>query len=471
MPLDLTRLTIVEAARLIEKKALSPVELVGASLERIQRLNPKLNAYLTVMADSAMQAAQQAEREIQQGRYRGPLHGIPVSLKDLYYTRGVRTTAGSRIMADFVPDYDATVTTRLREAGAVIVGKAHMHEFAMGATTNNPHYGPCHNPWKLDRIPGGSSGGSGAAIAARTDLASLGSDTGGSIRLPAAVCGVVGLKPTYGRVSRHGVVPLSWSLDHAGPLTRTAADAALVLQAIAGHDPKDSSSADIPVSDYPRALDGNIKGLRVGIPREYFWDELDPDVEQAVRRAIGVLGELGCAVEEVSLPTMPYAAAAGSLISWAEAATFHERWLRTRAGDYGVDVRNRLEQASMELAVHYIKAQRVRRQITEELVKALQRVDVLVAPTAPIPAPRIGATTIQVRGVSTDVLLLLSKLTRPFNLSGQPAVSVPCGFSRDGLPVAFQVAGRHFDEATVLKVADAYQRATDWHARVPPLAG
>ena len=465
--MELTGLTIQEASGLLEAKTLSPLELVRASLERIHELNPKLNAYITVMADSALEAASTAEAEIQRGDYRGPLHGVPVSLKDLYYTNGTRTTAGSKILAHFVPEYDATVSARLRDAGAVIVGKTNMHEFASGAA-DNPHYGAVKNPWNLDHITGGTSAGSGAAVAAWTDLASMGSDTGGSVRVPAALCGVVGLKPTYGLVSRYGIVPGSWSLDHTGPLTRTAADAAIVLRAVAGYDANDPSSAHVPIPDYLEALDGDVRGLRVGVPKEYFWEGLDAEVETLVSGAIATLGELGCVTQEVSLPAVRHSPDASVLIAAGEVASVHHEWLRTRPEDYGEDVLIQYQQASMEPAVHYIKAQQVRRRITEELQGAFEKVDLLVTPSVGFPAPRAEEERNRSKNkVSRETPY--GRLFRPFNLSGHPAVSVPCGFTKAGLPTAFQLVGGYFREAAILNAAHAYQGVTDWHLRVPAI--
>ncbi|MBI4337166.1 MAG: Asp-tRNA(Asn)/Glu-tRNA(Gln) amidotransferase subunit GatA [Chloroflexi bacterium] len=464
---DLTRLSIIEAAGLVKQRKLSPVELVRAHLDRIERLNPKLNAFITVMGDSALREARKAEREVQQGKYRGPLHGIPVSLKDLYWTKGVRTTAGSKIMADFVPTEDCTVVSRFKKAGAVIVGKNHLHEFAIGGTGINPHYPTARNPWDLERITGGSSSGSGAAIASGMTLASMGSDTGGSIRIPAALCGVVGLKATYGRVSKYGVVTLSWSLDHAGPLTRTVADTAAVLRAIAGYDPKDPSTARVRVPDYLAALRGDLRGLRVGLPRDHFFNDVDPEVSQAVHRAVAVLGELGCSVQEVSLPSFRFSAATGTSIAMAEAIAFHEPWLRDRPQDYGADVRDRLEAAMVLTATQYVKAQQLRRVMQREMQAALAQVDVIVSPTCPGTAPLIKKPMVKIGDREQSAASVIGVLTRPCDYTGTPAVSVPCGFDSRGLPIGLQIMGRAWDEATVLKAAHAYEQATEWHQRWP----
>lgn len=464
---ELPRLTIREASTLIQRGELSPLELVETTLERIGRLNPKVNAYITVMTEEALEAAKRAEQAVAKRKWPGPLCGIPVSLKDLFATKGVRTTAGSKILADWVPDYDATVTARLRRAGAVIIGKANLHEFAAGPTNNNLHYGPARNPWDRERIPGGSSGGSAAAVAASMCLGSMGTDTGGSVRLPASLCGVVGLKPTYGRVSRFGIFPLSWSLDHAGPIARTVEDCALMLQATAGYDPRDPSSANVPVPDYTKGLDGDIRGLRVGVPREFWFEEATEQVGGLVRKAIQVLEELGASVEEVSIPSVVHSPL-GLVISWSESASIHEEWIRARPEDYDPDVLKRFQTGSLYLATHYIKAQRVRALLQSDFQQALERADVILSPTSPVTAPRIGDKTVTIKGRARTVTLVLARLTRPYNLVGLPAITVPCGFSA-GLPVGLQIAGRAFDEATVLRVAYAYEQAAGWHLTWPPI--
>ncbi|MBI1886054.1 MAG: Asp-tRNA(Asn)/Glu-tRNA(Gln) amidotransferase subunit GatA [Chloroflexi bacterium] len=453
---ELQALTLAEAARLIAGRELSPRELTEECLERIEAVEPKLNAFITVTADEALEAARRAEGAIAAGEYRGPLHGIPVGLKDLFATRGVRTTAGSKIMADHVPDEDATVVRRLKEAGAVIVGKLNLHEFAFGATSVNPHYGPVRNPWDTGRIAGGSSGGSAAAVAAGECLAALGTDTGGSIRIPSSLCGIVGLKPTYGRVSRYGVVPLSWALDHVGPMCRTVEDAALVLGAIAGADPLDPSAADVVVPRFESRLDGDVKGLRLGVPREYFFDNVDAEVEAAVRGAVAVLEELGASVREVSLPHLEATPHAVNAIMLPEALAYHQAWLKERPGDYGEDVRLRLELGATYPAVHYVQAQRTRSLIVEEWGRVFEEIDLLVTPATPIPAAAIGEAEL-------TTTLALIRFTNPFNLSGQPAVSLPCGLTKTGLPIGLQLVGRWWDEATVLRAAHAYERANQWH--------
>ncbi len=468
MDADLAFRPITALAADLRRKALSPTELTKDCLSRIHRHNGRLNAYLTVTADEALRDAAEADREIAAGRHRGPLHGIPFSLKDLFATCGVRTTAGSKILADWVPKEDAHVVVRLKKAGAVIVGKTHMHEFAYGVSNDNPHYGPARNPWDPDRIPGGSSGGSAAAVAAGLCAGTLGTDTGGSIRIPSALCGLVGLKPTYGRTSRHGVVPLCWSLDHVGPLARTAADAAAILQAIAGHDPKDPASARVPVPDYSAGLGGGVKGLALGVPRDFFFDRLDPEVRAAVDAALKTLEGLGARLVPVSLPHTKYVPAISFGIQVPEAFAYHEKTLRTRAHEYGADVRTRLEVGRYISAAHYLKAQRARRLVMEDFRRMFQTVQAILTPIVPIPATPIGANTVTMEGKSIDVRGALTGFARSFNVTGLPAATVPCGFTAGGLPIALQVAGRPFDEATVLRIVHAYEQAAGWSGRRPP---
>jgi aspartyl-tRNA(Asn)/glutamyl-tRNA(Gln) amidotransferase subunit A len=460
---DLTRLTIAAAAARIRARELSPVELTEACLSRIEAVDGRLNAFITITGDEALAAARAAEDEIAAGKYRGPLHGIPVALKDLFAVAGVRTTAGSKILAGNVSREDSDAAARLKAAGAVILGKLNLHEFAFGATGVNPHYGPARNPWDTERITGGSSSGSGAAVAAGECLAALGTDTGGSIRIPASLCGVVGLKPTFGRVSRWGVIPLSWSLDHVGPLTRTTEDAAIVLQAIAGRDPLDASSAEEPVPDYRAALAGGVEGLRVGVPREFFFEGVDAEIEAAVRKAIGALEVLGARVEEVSLPRIAEAPAAIVAIMLPEATAYHQGWLAARPDDYGEDVRYRLEMGALYPAVACVQAQRFREMMVEAWRREVfTRVDVLATPTTMVTAPLI-------EDGGLDATFALIRLTNPLNLLGVPAMSLPCGFATQGLPIGLQLAGRWFDETTVLRAARAYEQATGWHTRAPPL--
>lgn len=466
---ELAQLTITEAAQLVEQGKASPVELVDSTLERIERLEPKLNAFITVMADQARRDARRLTNELARGRRRGPLHGIPLSLKDLYYTKGVPTTAGSKVMADFVPDHDATTTARLKRAGGIIVGKNNLHEFAPGSTNNNAHYGPCHNPWLHGRIPGGSSGGSGAAVSAGMTMGTMGTDTAGSIRIPSCMCNLVGIKPTYGRVSRYGVVPLSWSLDHAGPMTRTVEDNAIMLQALAGYDRNDPSSLRVPVPDYSADLATGVRGLKVGLPKE-IWDmEFDPEVAGLVRRAVGVLEELGAEVREMSLPLAEASSYAANLISRSESSAIHEEWLVEHGADYGDNVRGRLQMGAAVTAVDYIKAQRVKTLVQQEFGKALEEFDVLASPTCPIPAHGIDEDPTVPMGRPFEGQGMMTLYTRPFDVSGQPAITVPCGFTAEGLPAGLQLAGPWLGEGLLFRVANAYEKATEWHLRRPPV--
>ena len=466
---DLCFLTIGEASELIRGRQLSPVELTTAHLERIDRIEPSLNSFITLLADDAIGEARSAEEQIAAGEYLGPLHGIPVGLKDLYFTKGIRTTVGTRILRDFVPEYDAAVTERFREAGAVLLGKLQMHEFALGATSVNPHDGPAHNPWDLGRITGGSSGGSGSAVAAGQCMAALGSDTGGSIRIPSGLCGIVGLKPTFGRVSRHGVYPLSWSLDTVGPMTRSVHDSAIVLNALAGHDPRDPSSTDVPTEDFTADIDAGLNGVSVGIPEEFFYDVIDPEVAEAVNAAAGILAELGASVERCSIPALRYSLAISSTILITEAAETLFDKLRDRPDDIGQDVRARLYLGALTPAVDYIKAQRARTAYNEQMDQAMREFDILLAPTTAVGAPGIDQEVVEVGGKTENALSLMSRLTRPFNLTGQPTISLPCGFTSDGLPIGLQLAGRRWEESTVLRAAHAYEQATEWHTRRPSI--
>jgi len=464
---DLAYASLAELGRQVRARALSPVTLLEAILDRIERCRA-LNAFITVTAEEARTQATQAEREIATGRYRGPLHGIPISLKDLIDTEGVRTTCGSRIFADRVPAHDATVAARLRAAGAILLGKANLHEFAFGVTTNNPHFGPARNPWRPDRIPGGSSGGSGAAVAAGCGPVSIGTDTGGSIRIPAALCGVVGLKPTYGRVSRYGVLPLSWTLDHIGPLTRTVEDAALVLQAIAGPDPRDPTTLGQAVPEFTGGLGRLPAGARLGVVADEYHSEMAPDVRSEFRAALEVLAGLGLELEDVEFPHPSEARTAAATVLFAEASSVHERWLPDRAGEYGADTLALIRQGAFLTAAQYLRAQRVRALILREAGALLERVTALVLPTLPVVAPEIGQTAVSLGGRPTDVRAALTRFVRNINFMGYPAISVPCGFGADGLPVGLQIIGRANDEPTVLAIAHAYEQGTPWHTRRPP---
>lgn len=468
MTTDLTQLDITQAADLLRTRQLSSLELTRAYLQRIERLNPRLRAYITVMPDEAEREARQADTEIAASTYRGPLHGVPLGIKDLFDVSGVPTTFGSKILEHNVAAQDAAVVARLKQAGAVILGKHNLHEFAFGITSENPHFGAVRNPWNTDRIPGGSSGGTAAGVAGGLCAAGIGSDTGASIRAPASFCGVVGLKPTYGRVSRVGGLPLAWSLDHAGPITRSVADCASVLQAIAGHDPSDPGSADVPVPDFSAQLNAGISGLRLGVPREYFFEVVEPEVDKLVRAAIDVLAGLGARVEEVSLPHVMHAQVAGNVIMSTEAAAWHATWLRERPEDYGSDVLARIRGGQLIRAVDYLASQQMRTLIQADFRQAFERVDVVVSPTVPLVAPPIGRTLEAGGPLNVAPRSIANRDTVPCNLTGMPAISVPCGFS-DGLPVGLQIMAPAFAEPLLLRVAAAYESASPWRAERPPI--
>jgi aspartyl-tRNA(Asn)/glutamyl-tRNA(Gln) amidotransferase subunit A len=444
----------------IRSRVLSPVEITDTYLDRIENTDTRLRAYITVTADHARAAAKAAEQEIMGGKWRGPFHGVPIALKDLCYTRGIRTTGGSKILAEFVPDFDCTIWARLAQAGAVLLGKLNLHEFASGATSANPHWGICRNPYNLECIPGGSSGGSAAAIVAHSAAATIGTDTGGSIRIPAAFCGCVGFKQTWSRVSRYGVMPLADSMDHAGPITRTVRDAALMLQVIAGYDPNDATSSHEPVPDYTSALGNGIKGTRIGAIKQLI-EGVSGEVSGSFQAAVRELARLGAEVEEVSIPALEQASVIATNIMFGEAAEFHEQWMRTRPQDYGPDVRRTLEAGMLLPAINYVRAQRARAALIAELLSALEGRIALVAPTATIPAPLIGTGSrpTMPNGEIVDLVSAVLRFTAPFNLTGQPALALPTGLSSDGLPLSMQVIGRPFDEVSVLQVAAAYEVA------------
>lgn len=467
MPEALISHPIHQLAPLLEKKEISPVELFNEAIERIHRLQPKLNSYITITEEEGRKAATEAESEIRKGQYRGPLHGIPISIKDLFATRGVRTTAGSKVLSQWIPDYDATAVARLRQSGMVLVGKTNMHEFAYGVTNDNPHYGPARNPWDPTRVPGGSSGGSAAAVASSQCSASLGSDTGGSIRTPAAVCGVVGLKPTFGRVSRYGAIPLAWSLDHVGPLTKSVEDAAIMLAAMAGADPKDPSTSSRPIVDYRNGMQGSIRGLRLGVPRQYFFEHVDPEIQKLVSAAIHELESIGATRVDVDIPALENCAAMEAHITLAEATSYHEPYLKKQPDDYGPTVQTNLEAGRYLLATDYVKSQRARTLLQRNFNEAFKRAEVIVSPTLPALPPLVGEVLVQSGDLQEHVIDAFLRFNIPYDLIGFPAISLPCGLSASGLPVGLQIAGRAFDEVTILRVASSYEQSTTWHAAHP----
>jgi aspartyl-tRNA(Asn)/glutamyl-tRNA(Gln) amidotransferase subunit A len=458
---DLPTASLWTVSELVRTKKVSPKELTAACLARIQRLNPILNAFITVTAEQAMTDAQLAEAEIMKGRWRGPLHGIPVGLKDLFDTAGVRTTAASAFFADRVPTGDAEVVRRLKAAGAVIVGKQNMHEFAFGATSAASHFGAVHNPWNRDYVAGGSSGGSAAAVAASLCYGALGSDTGGSIRQPASFCGVVGLKPSYGRVSTRGAIPLSWSLDHVGPLTRTVLDAAVLLQAIAGYDAQEATSVDRPVPVFTAAVKRGATSLRVGVPREFFFTALHPEVETALEQALAVLSRLTAGVQDVVIPVSPNV---NTTVMPAEAFAFHAARVREAPQMFQPAVLGRLRQGEGIDTPTYIERRRELDRLRQAAPGLFAHVDLLVTPTVPV----LPVLIANARDDEVSVALY-ARNTRPFNSYGLPAVSVPCGFTKNGFPIGLQIVGPPWGEESVLRLAHVYEQATDWQTRHPLL--
>ena len=438
--------------------------MTAKAIARIDRLNSSLCTFITITADYATMRARQAETELSAGRDRGPLHGIPIAVKDLFAMRGVRTTAGSKIFENLVPDFNSAVVERLEAAGAVILGKLNMHELAYGISSANPHYGAVRNPWDLERSPGGSSGGSGAAVAAQIVYGAMGSDTGGSIRIPAAFCGTVGLKPTYGRVSRYGVLPLGYSLDHMGPLTRSVRDAAIFLNAIAGRDRRDETSSRRPVIDFIPEDGCSLRGMRIGFPENFYFERIDADVESSVRGAIARAASMGAELKPILVPDIAALNAVGQVTLLAEASAIMEPHLENR-NRFGADVLSRLDQGRLIPATDYINAQRVRRRLRTEFEKLWKEVDCFLTPTTPNTAPRIGENTVRLGGRDEDSRIAATRLVRGINVLGLPALSIPCGLSGAGLPVGLQIVGPPFEEATILKVGAALE---DGGVGIPP---
>ena len=461
---ELPFLTASQLSNLIETKEISPVEATEAYLDRIEEVDPKLNSYITITWEQAFESARQAEQEIAAGKHRGPLHGVPMAVKDQFNTAGVLTTGGSRILKDNVPSEDATVIAKLKEAGAVMLGKLNMSEFAMAEIYNHP-YGTPRNPWDLERNPGTSSSGSGAATAAFLCSTSLGEDTGGSIRGPANFSGLVGLRPTHGRVSRYGVLGGSWSMDTVGPISRSVEDAAITIQAIAGYDTKDTYSWDVPVPDYRSALTGDIQGIKMGVIQERMDSpNLDPEFRETVAKAISVLGELGASSEDVSIPLAPNAGALTMSILNVEWANLHRPLFEPNFDELDHNNKIRFLTGSIIPAQAYYKAQKIRAVLRQQILDALEKVDVLVLPTGPVTAPPVESVPgIESKEHSLTGLAGRISFTGPFNLAGTPAISVPCGFSAAGMPMGLQIVGKPFDEETVLRVAHAYEQNTDSH--------
>jgi len=452
---DLAGLSIKQAADLLRRKAATPVDLTQACLQRIDQLNPRVNAYITVTHEQALAAAHEMADEQRRGKWRGPLHGIPIALKDNIDTAGIRTTAASELFKDRIPTEDAEVARRLKNAGAILLGKTNLHEFAYGTTSAVTYFHPVHNPWALDRIPGGSSGGSAAATSADLCLASLGTDTGGSVRIPSSFCGVVGFKPTYGRVSCRGVIPLSWTLDHVGPISKTVEDAALMLDVIAGYDQMDPASAEAPVPEYTRALTMPVAKLRLGLPRSPYFEGLDPEVQKAVEAAIDVLAKLTAGASDVTLP-----ATTGLNLIGPEAYAYHSKWIAESPNLYQPPTRAILQRSADSKAPAYADSLHKVYLLRREIQKTFSTVDLLITPTMPLPPVTIAATPAQ---------SATTRNTSPFDVYGLPALSLPCGFTSAGLPIGLQISGAPFAEPTVLALAHAYEQATEWHKRRPPL--
>lgn len=468
---DLAYLSAARLAALVKERRVSPVELVKIYLERIDRFDSRLRAYITVLPEAALEAARKAEAAVMRGESLGPLHGVPYAVKDQFATAGVRTTLGSRILERHVPVEDATVVARLNEAGGVLLGKLNLTEFALGGTQRFP-FGQPRNPWNVDHDPGGSSSGSGIAVAAALCAASLGEDTGGSVRTPASWCGVVGLRPTWGRVSRHGSFPLSWSMDTAGPLTRTVEDAALLIQVVAGHDPRDPFTSRRPSPECSSTIGRGVRGLRIGVIRELtLGEETNTEVRAAVTAAAGRLQGLGATVDEVSVPLVPLAGAVFMALADSDGAGLHQPWLRARPMDYDQGTRRRLLTASLIPTATYQQAARARALIRAQLRGALVPYDLLVCPTAHQAAPPIttGRAAITTRQDVAGRFFTRRSYVAPASLAGIPAISIPCGFTRDGLPIGLQLLGRPFDEATLLRAAYAYEHDTEWSRRRPAL--
>lgn len=460
---DLLQLGISDVLGQIRTRKLSPVELVRSYLERIEKLNPTLNVYLTVMAEGALAAAKAAEQAVMNGEALGPLHGVPVALKDNCDVAGVRMTAGTKFLRENVSGADSEVVARLQNAGAIVLGKLHMHEWAIGATTRNPHFGPCRNPWDPQRIPGGYSGGSGAALAADMTLAAIGTDTGGSVRIPAALNGVSGLRPTVGRVSIRGVVPVSWTFDTVGPMARRVEDVAYLLQVMAGYDPAEPTSIDVPVPDYFVDLRTGVRNLRIGLLAGHFLTEPEPTVATAVQQATQVFASLGAQVEEVELIGAADMIDRMSELILTDAAAFHRASMAERPGDFGQDVLTRLQRGAAVTGTQYALARQEQRRWQRYIEQVFSRYDLLLAPTCGMAAPPIEESD----GVETT--RRLTRFCYPLNLALVPVISIPCGFTPEGMPLSVQLAARHWQEALVLRAAWAYQQATDWHLRRPVL--
>jgi aspartyl-tRNA(Asn)/glutamyl-tRNA(Gln) amidotransferase subunit A len=463
-------MSLTAVARAIADKKISSHEATRSCLHRIAQWQPRLNAFMALEAEQALKAADEADAALAKGNAKGVLHGVPLAHKDMYYEAGKVVTCGSKIRRDFVATTTATALQRIKDAGTVRLGTLQMAEFAYGPTGHNAHYGPVRNPWNVDHITGGSSSGSGSAVAARLTFAALGSDTGGSVRMPAHFCGVTGLKTTVGRVSRAGAMPLSQSLDTVGPLAQSAEDCALLMGLMAGADPEDSTAATVPVPDYIAATKGSLRGLRIGVPTAFYVDDLDSEVARVLDETVATLKREGADIVKVELPDQRQLSSASQLVLAVEAAAFHKRWMIERLEDYGAQTRMRLENGLAVPGVTYLEAMRWRGPALSAHNAAVAGVDAVIAPVSPIPAPTIAESDVGGGPGAEAVIQRLTRFTRPVNYLGVPSLSIPSGFSRSGLPVGMQLIGRSFDEATLLRIGAAFQRATDFHARVPNLA-
>lgn len=461
-------MTIQQGANLQGAKKISAAELTRTALDSIRRLEPKLNAYITILDERAMETAERLDAERARGVVRGPLHGIPVALKDVYCTKGIRTTVGSALFKDHVPDIDSAVGEKLEAAGAVIVGKTGMHELAYGVTSNNPHFGTIRNPWNLDCIPGGSSGGSGATVGARSVFMAMGSDTGGSIRIPAAYCGCVGIKPTTGRASRYGVMPLDFTLDHMGPLAGSVRDAAICMQAISGFDPRDDSSARVPVPEMVPATNVSLAGVRVGLPENFYFERVDPEVSRAVEALVPVLQGAGAEVVPVRVPDIAAINATGRVILMSEASACMSRYLGDRS-KFGADIMALFDQGRLIAATDYVNAQRLRRVFQREWADLLTKVDCVLTPCAPIGAPKIGELEVEIAGQKEDTRLATTRFVRAINVLSLPALALPCGLTSARMPISAQLIGRPFDEPLLFRVGAAIEDTTDFHRAKPDL--
>src|SRR3954467_7711237 len=462
-------MSLVAVAKAIAGKKFSSREVTQSCLDRIALWQPRVNAFMAIEADAALAAADAADAALAKGELSGPLHGVPLAHKDMYYDAGQVVTCGSKIRRDFVATTTSTALQRLKDAGTVRLGSLQMVEFAYGPTGHNPHYGAVRNPWNVDHITGGSSSGSGSAVAARLTFAALGSDTGGSIRMPAHFCGVTGFKTTVGLISRAGAMPLSWSLDTVGPLAQSVEDCALLVGLMAGADPEDPTTSSLPVPDYMAATKQLIKGLKIGVPAAFYVDDLDPEVARVLDETLAVLGKEGAEIVKVDLPDQRQITAACQFVLATEAAAFHRRWMVERPGDYGAQVLMRLQNGLAISAVSYLEAMRWRGPALSAYLAATAGVDAVIAPVAPMPAPTIAESDVGNSPDAEAVIQRLTRFTRPVNYLGLPSLAIPAGFTAKSLPVAMQLIGRSFDEATILKLGAAFQRATDFHQRVPKL--